>query len=102
VEILGVVENMSYFVCEHGSSYDIFGRGGAQMMAQRMGLPFLGEVPIDVRLRVNSDAGTPLENFARGGASTGALTMIADMLDKQVAVRLATRPAAKPINLQIS
>jgi ATP-binding protein involved in chromosome partitioning len=102
VEILGVVENMSYFVCEHGSSYDIFGRGGAQMMAQRMGLPFLGEVPIDVRLRVNSDAGTPLENFAKGGASAGSLTGIADMLDKQVAVRLATRPAAKPINLQIS
>jgi ATP-binding protein involved in chromosome partitioning len=102
VEILGVVENMSYFVCEHGTTYDIFGRGGAQMMAQRMGLPFLGEVPIDVRLRVNSDAGTPLENFAKGGASTGALTTVADMLDKQVAVRLATRPAAKPINLQIS
>ena len=57
VEILGVVENMSYFVCEHGTQYDIFGRGGAQMMAQKMGLPFLGEVPIDMQIRIHSDTG---------------------------------------------
>jgi ATP-binding protein involved in chromosome partitioning len=102
VEILGVVENMSYFVCEHGTAYDIFGRGGAQMMAQRMGLPFLGEVPIDMRLRVNSDAGTPWENYAAAGKSSEALRGVVDLLDKQVAVRLATRPAAKPINLRMS
>jgi ATP-binding protein involved in chromosome partitioning len=102
VEILGVVENMSYFVCEHGSEYDIFGRGGAQVMAQQMGLPFLGELPIDTFLRRNSDAGTPFENFEEKSASRKPLTGMADLLDKQVAVRLVTRPAAKPLNLQIS
>ena len=102
VEILGVVENMSYFVCEHGTEYDIFGRGGAQVMAQQMGLPFLGDVPIDMRLRIHSDAGTPFDNFAAGCASSKPLTMLADLLDKQVAVRMATRPEAKPLNLQIS
>jgi ATP-binding protein involved in chromosome partitioning len=102
VEIVGVVENMSYFVCEHGTSYDIFGRGGAQVMAQQMGLAFLGEVPIDVQLRQNSDAGTPLGNFAAGAPSREPLLQLADMVEKQIAVRLAMRPAAKSLNLQIS
>ncbi|HVS73752.1 MAG TPA: Mrp/NBP35 family ATP-binding protein [Phycisphaerae bacterium] len=102
IEILGVVENMSYFVCEHGSEYDIFGRGGAQLMAQKMGLPFLGEIPIDTRLRLHSDNGTPFENFAATTRSSTPLKSLADLLDKQVAVRLATRPTAKPINFRMS
>jgi ATP-binding protein involved in chromosome partitioning len=102
VEILGVVENMSYFVCDHGTEYDIFGRGGAQVMAQQMGLPFLGEVPIDTKLRRHSDEGTPFRNFSPETPSRKPLLAIADLLDKQVAVRLVTRPTAKPLNLQIS
>ncbi len=102
VEILGVVENMSYFVCEHGTTYDIFGRGGAQTMAQTMGLPFLGEVPIDVRLRIHSDEGSPFENYAAACKSSEPLRVLADMLEKQIAVRVATRPAAKALNLQIT
>src|SRR5205823_5386329 len=65
VEILGVVENMSSFACDHGTSYDIFGRGGAEVMAQQMGLPFLGDLPIHTSLRKNSDAGVPFGNFAK-------------------------------------
>jgi ATP-binding protein involved in chromosome partitioning len=102
VEILGVVENMSYFVCDHGSEYDIFGRGGAQVMAQQMGLPFLGEVPIHTNLRINSDAGKPFDNFNENSPSQKPLTNLADMLDKQIAIRNATRPTAKPLNIQIS
>jgi len=102
VEILGVVENMSHFICDHGTEYDIFGRGGAQTMAQQMGLPFLGELPIHTVLRQNSDAGTPFANFTEKSPSRKGLLAMADLLDKQVAVRMATRPAAKPINLQIS
>lgn len=63
VEVLGVVENMSYFVCEHGTEYDIFGRGGAEVMAQEMGIPFLGGIPITISLRVNCDTGNPSANF---------------------------------------
>ena len=102
VEILGVVENMSYFVCDHGTSYDIFGRGGAQMMAQQMGLPFIGELPIDTTLRQHSDAGTPFANFGEKSPSRRPLLALADMLDKQIAIRLATRPAAKPLRFDIS
>ncbi len=63
IDVLGVVENMSYFVGDDGKEYDLFGRGGAEMMAQQMGLPFLGSMPIHMALRKNSDAGTPSANW---------------------------------------
>jgi len=63
IEVLGVVENMSYFIGDDQKHYDIFGRGGAEQMAQRLGVPFLGAVPINMALRVNSDAGDPSANF---------------------------------------
>jgi ATP-binding protein involved in chromosome partitioning len=63
VEVLGVVENMSYFVCEHAAEYDIFGRGGAEAMASAMNLPFLGALPIHPELRINCDRGRPLDNW---------------------------------------
>lgn len=63
VDILGVVENMSYFICNHGEEYDIFGRGGAQQMADNMGVPYLGAIPINIAIRENSDKGDPAANF---------------------------------------
>ncbi|MEO1008894.1 MAG: Mrp/NBP35 family ATP-binding protein [Planctomycetota bacterium] len=63
VPVLGVVENMSVFIADDGTEYDIFGRGGAQQMAQRLGVPFLGAVPLAMDLRANSDAGDPTANF---------------------------------------
>jgi ATP-binding protein involved in chromosome partitioning len=61
VPILGVVENMSYFVCPHcGTRSDIFGHGGAQHEAERLGVPFLGAVPLDMTIRETSDAGLPV------------------------------------------
>jgi ATP-binding protein involved in chromosome partitioning len=61
--ILGLVENMSYFVGPDGAEHDIFGRGGTERAAQRLGLPYLGAIPLFTELRVNSDAGTPGKNF---------------------------------------
>ncbi|MCH7961126.1 MAG: Mrp/NBP35 family ATP-binding protein [Planctomycetes bacterium] len=63
IEVLGVVENMSFFIGDDGKEYDIFGRGGAEHMAQRLGLPFLGAIPITMKLRENCDNGTPIANF---------------------------------------
>lgn len=61
VPVLGIVENMSYFIApDTGNRYDIFGHGGARLEADRLGVPFLGEVPLDMALRENSDNGTPL------------------------------------------
>jgi ATP-binding protein involved in chromosome partitioning len=61
VPVLGVVENMSYFLCPHcGGRSDIFSHGGARHEAQRLGVPFLGEVPLHLTIRETSDAGRPL------------------------------------------
>jgi len=63
VAVLGVVENMSAFIGDDGKTYEIFGKGGAETMAQRLSVPFLGAVPITMSLRVNSDKGDPTSNF---------------------------------------
>jgi ATP-binding protein involved in chromosome partitioning len=61
VPVLGIVENMSYFLCpECGTRSDIFGHGGARREAQRLGVPFLGEVPLHMDIREKSDAGLPV------------------------------------------
>ncbi len=61
VPVLGIVENMSYFLCPTcGSRHDIFSHGGARMEAEKLGVPFLGEVPLDMSIREKSDAGTPI------------------------------------------
>ena len=59
--VLGIVENMSYFVApDTGKRYDIFGHGGARREAERLGVPFLGEVPLQMAIRETSDAGKPV------------------------------------------
>jgi ATP-binding protein involved in chromosome partitioning len=61
VPVLGIVENMSTFICPHcGSATDIFAHGGAQSEAKRLGVPFLGEVPLTLAIRETSDAGEPV------------------------------------------
>jgi len=61
VPVLGIVENMSTFICPHcGTRSDIFGHGGARREAERLGVPFLGEVPLDISIREKSDAGLPV------------------------------------------
>jgi ATP-binding protein involved in chromosome partitioning len=68
VPILGIVENMSYFQCPScGTRSDIFGHGGACQEAERLGVPFLGEIPLHMAIRTTSDAGTPvMESDAKG------------------------------------
>jgi ATP-binding protein involved in chromosome partitioning len=61
VPVLGIVENMSTFVCPQcGARSDIFGHGGARREAERLGVPFLGEVPLDIAIREKSDSGSPV------------------------------------------
>jgi ATP-binding protein involved in chromosome partitioning len=61
VPVLGIVENMSYFIApDTGKRYDIFGHGGARREAERLGTPFLGEIPLDMAIRETSDSGKPI------------------------------------------
>ena len=64
IPILGVVENMSYFLCpDNGKKYDIFGSGGARAKAEELGVPFLGETPIQIPIRERGDAGDTAGNL---------------------------------------
>jgi ATP-binding protein involved in chromosome partitioning len=90
IEVLGVVENMSFFIADEGTEYDLFGRGGAEMMAQRLGVPFLGAVPLTMGLRKNSDAGNPSANFTdespTGQRLRGALDKLVTNVANQAAL----------------
>ena len=94
VPLLGVVENMSYFVCPHcGGRTDIFSHGGARKEAEKLGVPFLGEVPLDIAIRTNSDDGRPVIASMPGSPQADALLGIA----RRVADTLATgATGAKP------
>jgi ATP-binding protein involved in chromosome partitioning len=78
VEILGVVENMSYFNCPHcNGRIDVFGHGEGQHMAKNFGVPFLGEIEIDPQIRIGGDTGKPVASLgedAPGGKSVYAVT----------------------------
>ncbi len=78
IPLLGLVENMSYFVApDTGARYDIFGHGGAAEAAAGMGMPFLGEVPLDMAIRESSDAGRPVVAVDPAGAQAVAFRAIA-------------------------
>ena len=78
IPLLGLVENMSYFVApDTGKRYDIFGHGGAAAAAGAMGMPFLGEVPLDMAIRETSDAGRPVMATNPDGPQGAAFRAIA-------------------------
>ncbi len=78
VPVFGIVENMSYFVCDDcGKRHHIFAHGGARSEAERLGVPFLGEVPLDPLVRERSDAGLPIVVTAPDAAAAKAYAAIA-------------------------
>jgi ATP-binding protein involved in chromosome partitioning len=94
VPVLGIVENMSVFVCPHcGEASHIFGHGGARETAEQMEAPFLGEIPLVTRIRETSDAGTPIVALAPQSTEAQAFLAVA----KQVAEKIAVpqRPAPR-------
>ena len=94
IPLLGIVENMSYFICPHcGGRTDVFSHAGARREAETLGVPFLGEVPLDIAIRANSDDGRPVVVSLAGGAHANAFLEIA----RKVAATLAAgAPGAKP------
>jgi ATP-binding protein involved in chromosome partitioning len=96
VPILGVVENMSVFVCpDCGHAHHIFGHGGARETAEKVGAPFLGEIPLVLRIRETSDAGTPVMVMAPDGPEALAFLAVAEKV--AAALKVADRPAPKII-----
>jgi ATP-binding protein involved in chromosome partitioning len=94
VPVLGIVENMSTFICPQcGARSDIFGHGGARAEAERLGVPFLGEVPLAIEIREKSDAGAPVVASAPAGVHARHFRDIAARVRDGLGV--ASRPAPK-------
>ncbi|MGQ9652017.1 MAG: Mrp/NBP35 family ATP-binding protein [Phycisphaerae bacterium] len=95
VPVLGMIENMSYFIApDTGREYDLFGKGGAEAAARQLGVPFLGSIPINVAIRVTGDDGTPDSLFANNPQGVGeAVTRVVEALAARVSLRSALKPA---------
>jgi ATP-binding protein involved in chromosome partitioning len=94
VPVLGIVENMSYFICPScGHREEVFAHGGARLTAEQMGCPFLGDIPLDIRIREMADAGTPIMVTDPEGPHARAYLAIADAVREQID---GAAPAAGP------
>ena len=97
VPVLGIVENMSYFLCPScGERHEIFGHGGARQEAERLGVPFLGEVPLHLAIRETSDAGTPIVASQPDSPHALAFRAIADIVWQSVARELGAQTRSAP------
>ncbi|GMR11507.1 MAG: iron-sulfur cluster carrier protein ApbC [Anaerolineae bacterium] len=99
VPILGVVENMSFLQLESGEVFDLFGQGGGKRLAEAADVPFLGTIPIDPRVRVGGDQGTPIV-VSHPDSDVGlALTSVAEQIAAKVSVLDYQRSSVIPIEL---
>jgi len=90
VPVLGIIENMSYFLCPKcGERSEVFSHGGAREEAERLGCPFLGEIPLHMDIRETSDAGEPIVHARPDDPHAAPYLAIAD----QVIGTLGTGPA---------
>ncbi len=88
IPVLGVIENMSYFVCSHCSERtEIFGTGGGRRMAEDLDIPFLGEVPIDTRVRSGSDEGRPIVEAAPDAPAAQAFIGLSSRVAAQISIQ---------------
>jgi ATP-binding protein involved in chromosome partitioning len=93
VPILGVIENMSYFVCPNcGTRHDIFAHGGARAEAEKLGVPFLGEVPLTMAIREGSDGGRPIVSTDPEGPQARVYRTIAETLRARLDETARARP----------
>jgi ATP-binding protein involved in chromosome partitioning len=97
VPVLGIVENMSTFICPHcGGRSDIFGHGGAEAEAKRLACDFLGAVPLHIAIRETGDAGTPIVVAAPDSEQAQAFIAIAERVDTKLAALTRSPDRAAP------
>ncbi len=101
VPVMGIIENMSYFLCPHcGERSDIFSHGGAKEEAGRLKVPFLGEVPLAIAVRETSDLGTPIVSVQPESQFAKTYRAIADQIWQQLKFDQKTRPAPPSIVME--
>jgi ATP-binding protein involved in chromosome partitioning len=102
VPILGIVENMSYFVCSHcGQRENIFDNGGGRRAAEELGVPFLGEIPLYTNIRVAGDVGKPVVVDENAPRQAEIISGIARNLAAQISIRNAKSPEGPAVDIQL-
>jgi ATP-binding protein involved in chromosome partitioning len=102
VPVLGVVENMSYYVCAQcGHREEIFDTGGGRRTAEELGVPFLGEIPLFTSIRVSGDTGKPITADDSAPAQADVIRKIARNVAAQVSIRNAARAGAPAVDIQL-
>jgi ATP-binding protein involved in chromosome partitioning len=99
VPVLGVVENMSYLELPDGTRMDIFGMGGGERLASEAGVPFIGAIPIDPRVRTGGDDGKPVVAVDPDAPVAKALRMVAEDLAAKISVAAVQSQNFVPINM---
>lgn len=88
VTALGLIENMSYFVCDGcAKEHHIFGHGGAERAAKRLGVPYLGALPLDTEVRAEADQGAPIVAASPDSVAARALRTIAEQVAARVSIQ---------------
>jgi len=95
LDVIGVVENMSWFVCDHGTRYPLFGSGGGRELASDLGVPLLGEVPLVPALREGADAGAPIVAARPDDEAAQVFRAIAERVDVELAPKRIYRTELK-------
>jgi ATP-binding protein involved in chromosome partitioning len=95
LNVVGVIENMSWFECDHGERYELFGEGGGQLLADDLEVPLLGQVPLVPELRAGGDAGEPIVVAQPEDPAAVAFRGIAERLDVDLAPKRIYRTELK-------
>jgi ATP-binding protein involved in chromosome partitioning len=102
VPILGIIENMSYFVCSHcGTRENIFDAGGGAKASKELGVPFLGEIPIDTNIRIGGDTGRPIVEADPKSPQSKIISQIARNLAAQISIKNLSNTSAPSIEISL-
>jgi ATP-binding protein involved in chromosome partitioning len=99
VPILGVIENMSYLELPDGSRMDIFGTGGGEQLAKEGGVPFLGMIPIDAKVRTGGDSGRPVIVEDPNSPAANSLRGVAEVIAAKISVAAFENNTVVPITI---
>jgi ATP-binding protein involved in chromosome partitioning len=95
LEVVGVIENMSWFVGDDGKRYELFGAGGGDHLAHKLGVPLLGQIPLVPELREGGDIGAPIIVAAPDDEASQVFRAIAEQLDTELAPTKISHPELK-------
>ncbi|MGD0036748.1 MAG: iron-sulfur cluster carrier protein ApbC [Bacteroidota bacterium] len=102
VPVLGIIENMSYFICSHcGQRENIFDSGGGKRTAEKLNVPFLGEIPIDTKVRICGDKGDPIVHGEPNSQQGKIIQSIAQQLAAQISIQYLGTPSMPKIEILI-